>query len=427
MSNKNKSGLKRSPVVAAEIVVISILLIIIAIMLFLCFSFKRNGNTVTLFGTKLYYTRAVNMQPNIPEKTLILAKETAAENINAGSVVLCKIGDDTVLIRVVDVQEENGERFFIVKFDTSPENKTFKIDKDDVVAKAYKQAEAFGKIISFATSALGIMLIIIIPSFLIILFQIIKIINIKRLEEEAASLDDIDDIIFSNRSNEVPPPVTITKPVFYEDVTDKIPVLGVDKNGRADYSLKKQNEGSPLFTSDMYNKQSSREPSIRMPASSSYRRNASDIDNNESFYVNKPTKIEKQSYQPKSKVDEFFEAYNPEKRSTNSEQKSDKNNVTAVFTPYISNVIPDRIASVQENVTSSSVSSFDESIKAYYEKAEENRANEAKEIVEGINTIPEKAVIPKETIAPPVRKKNSKALDELLSIIDKEESKLKIK
>ncbi len=178
MSNKNKSGLKRSPVVAAEIVVISILLIIIAIMLFLCFSFKRNGNTVTLFGTKLYYTRAVNMQPNIPEKTLILAKETAAENINAGSVVLCKIGDDTVLIRVVDVQEENGERFFIVKFDTSPENKTFKIDKDDVVAKAYKQAEAFGKIISFATSALGIMLIIIIPSFLIILFQIIKIINI---------------------------------------------------------------------------------------------------------------------------------------------------------------------------------------------------------------------------------------------------------
>jgi hypothetical protein len=82
---------------------------------------------------------------------------------------------------------------------------------------------------------------------------------------------------------------------------------------------------------------------------------------------------------------------------------------------------------VQENVTSSPASSFDESIKTYYEKAEDKRADEAKGFVEGINTIPEKAVIPKETIAPPVRKKNSKALDELLSIIDKEESKLKIK
>jgi hypothetical protein len=173
----------------------------------------------------------------------------------------------------------------------------------------------------------------------------------------------------------------------------------------------------------MYSRQSNRDSSIRMPASFSYTKSDNDINNNESFYMNKPTKIEKQPYQSKSKVDEFFESYKPERKVAESEQKS----VTAVFTPYISNVIPDSIATVQQNISSSPELSFDESVKAYYEKSEEKTTNEPKEFIEEINTIPEKAVVPKETIAPPVRKKNSKALDELLSIIDKEELKLKNK
>ena len=39
--------------------------------------------------------------------------------------------------------------------------------------------------------------------------------------------------------------------------------------------------------------------------------------------------------------------------------------------------------------------------------------------------IPENAVLPKETIAPPKKQKSNKALAELMSIIDAEENKLK--
>ena len=49
----------------------------------------------------------------------------------------------------------------------------------------------------------------------------------------------------------------------------------------------------------------------------------------------------------------------------------------------------------------------------------------ADKIVKEARNIPEQAVIPKEKLAPPKKKNNSKAISELMSIIDAEESKLK--
>ncbi len=426
-----KSGEKKSPVTIIEVIVIAVLLVFIITMIIVCFTFKNKGGTPKVFGTYLYNTKAVNMLPDIPENTLIFAKDKEIPNIKPGSVILCKIDTNTVLIRVRETLEEDGKQFYVVRFDTSPINETFKISKDDVVAVALKQDSNIGKIIAFATTTSGILLIIIIPCFLIILFQVIRIVNIKRLEEQASSIDDIDEIIFS-RNQEEEMPLKLTKPVFHEDVTTKIPVLSVDSKGKADYSLHTANTNTnkapdPLFTSERYTNRAANQRENVNAKSVSFERPTNN--DQAGFYLNKPTKIT--GNQSKSKVDDFFETYKngnftPNDNVHTSNKAAEKpEKVSAVFTPFISNVIPDEIASVQEKVAETKSASFDDSVKAFYIKEEASSGQYDTGHLKSVDTIPEKAVIPKETIAPPKRKKNSKTLDELMSIIDKEEHKLK--
>ena len=113
------------------------------------------------------------------------------------------------------------------------------------------------------------------------------------------------------------------------------------------------------------------------------------------------------------KTTEFFEMY--------GSSKTDKTE-SVVFTPHMSNVIPDSIAAVQEEISTPKKSGFDDSVKAYFDR---NTTTISEKTTAAESLIPDQAVVPKETIAPPKKKNNNKALAELMSIIDAEETKLK--
>ncbi|MGN1090139.1 MAG: hypothetical protein ACI4Q6_07015, partial [Huintestinicola sp.] len=188
---------KVSVVNIIEGIVVAILILLIAGMLFLYFSFSKTGAAPDIFGYTIYHTKAVSMQPEIPAGAAVIAQKSEIDSIKAGSVVLCKIGEDTILTRVVQLLNEGGEMSYVVKFDTAPADNTFKISKDNIVAKATWISEGFGAVLNFATSTLGIMLVIIIPSFIVIIFQVVRIINVKKAEEEAVSLDDLDEVMMT--------------------------------------------------------------------------------------------------------------------------------------------------------------------------------------------------------------------------------------
>lgn len=143
------------------------------------------------------------------------------------------------------------------------------------------------------------------------------------------------------------------------------------------------------------------------------------------LYINKPTRIESE----KPVTDEFLDKYAPKPVVSEEELFDSENSRSVVFTPHLSNIIPDSIAAVQEETETPKApkkSGFDESVKSYYEKVvvpEDVKLPEP--VVEETSTIPENAVRPKETLAPPKKKNSSKALAELMSIIDAEETKLK--
>lgn len=434
---------KVSAFAVIEMILIILLVIVMAAMIAFNFMFKNKDDPVSVFGLNFYITKDVKMQPKIPKDTFIIAKKSEIPNIVENSVILCHVGDYTTLIRVKEIQQEEGKTYYVVKFDTDDDTKTFRISEDAVISKAVRQDEILGKVLNFATSTVGIIIAVVIPLIFIIAIQVARILGIRRLEEEAASLDDIDEFI-SSRDEESPAPVTFTEPKFIEDVTGKIPavtryaiseppkdfkpepkpeppqkVLSVDNSGRAEYARRQpestENENYPLFTYDRLSKNNAQE---KEPVAVG----AAKVMSRDELYINKPTKIEPE----KPVTDEFLDKYAPKPVVSEEELFDEENSKSVVFTPHLSNIIPDSIAAVQEQTEAPKKSGFEESVKSYYEKVvvpEEVKLPEP--AVEPTPTIPENAVRPKETLAPPKKANSSKALAELMSIIDAEETKLK--
>lgn len=376
---KNKG--KGSAVNIAEGIVIGILILLIAVMLFLYFSFNKKGAAPEIFGYTFYHTMAVNMETDIPANTLILAKKSEIDNIIVGSVILCKIGEDTILTRVVELNSDDGETAYVVKFDTAPPNDTYKIPKDNVIAKAVQQSSLMGSVLSFATSTFGIMLVIIIPSFVIIVFQTVRIVNAKREEEEASSLEDLEEIMisdddrfedmFGDEADVKPEPERVVRQVRQGGLepipreTEKQKVLSVDKNGRAGLTAV-PDDNAPLFTYENYRGQKQAE--------------------------SQPVRLEKE--------------YSEEREEDTSGA-------------FMSNVIPQPIVSavsVAENGSSPTAEPRAEQVK---------KAVHVDKVIRKAPSIPPQAALPREKIAPPPKRNNSRAISELMNIIDAEESKLK--
>ncbi len=415
-----RSKKKVSAFAVVEIIFIVILVLVMVAMLAFNFLFRKDNTAANLFGYSFYNTKAVNMLPKFPENTLVIAKESEIENIIEGSVILCNIGDYTTLIRVTQIQQEADKTYYVVKFDTSSANETFRIESDAVIARAVWQINGFGVFLDFATSTVGIIIAVVIPLIFIISIQVARILSIRKLEDEADALDDIDDIIQS-RNEEEPAPVTFTEPKFVEDITGKIPlvnrepepkpdkVLSVDNRGRAEYTERKQNpqdSNSPLFSYE----------ALRKPQRETVAAGVTHTVTEDDVYINRPTRINPEL----KKTNEFFEKYSPQKTESNIHASE---NESVVFTPHLSNIIPESIAAVQEETAASKKSGFDDSVKAYFDRKTETASEQDTMLEEAL--IPEQAVVPKETIAPPKKKKNNKALAELMSIIDAEETKLK--
>lgn len=435
--NNFGNGNKVSAFSVAEVIVTVILVVVIAGLVFCNVVFRSDNRSTSIFGYSFYKTRAVNMVPEIPVNTVIIAKKSEIPNIKEKSVILCNIGEYTALTRVVEIQQEGDQTYYIVKFDTAPANETFRVSSEDVVAKAVWQLESFGKFLDFATSVPGIIIAIVIPLAVIVIFQAVRIKNIKELEREASSLDDIDEVIFS-RKKESPPAVTFTEPKFSEDITDKIPAvrpvserrktdnfdfdsedakpkaqLTVDDKGRADYkvtekpAVKENPAETPLERFERVNNAVKQTSAVGASARAS--------SGSEPVYSSRPTKIE-----PRNGIDHSAKA---------DEAVSGAREEKVVFTPHLSNIIPDSLANIQEEaVSSGNEGGFSESVKAYFEKDSVKPAAETPVMPEEnqpVSTIPEKAVVPKENIAPVKKKKSSKTLEELMSIIDAEETKLK--
>ena len=464
----DRSKKKISALAVAEIIFIVILALIMAAMLAFNFLFKNKTEPVNIMGTSFYHTKAVTMLPKIPENTLIIARSSEIDNIAVGSVVLCNIGDNTVLIRVSQIQEDEGQTYYVVKFDSAGE-KEYRIDRDSVIAKAVWQSGSMGSLINFASSTAGVIIAVVIPLAFIIAVQVARIFSIQKLENEANSLEDIDELISARDEDEEPAPVTFTEPKFIEDITGKLPKLSEDASaaeselqsgvkiiiedkGREEAPEPRSNDAvqheMPLFTSERIAKDResrTREPVLVGAGKPMFGNEAAEARHSH-------VEIERK----KTPADEFFESYAPKDSGTEVSETADipvrsadplhepvssifEKGKPVVFTPHLSDVVPGDGAKSRTNTPSApkKPTSFDESVKVFMDKtyvpeepaasaAEKAAVQNEQETYTYIkfgknNQASEKPAAPK----PKPKKSSSSSFDDLLNMINAEESKLK--
>ena len=398
MAKKFSADKKRSPVNIIEGIVITVLIVLIIFMLVVYFAFSKTGATPKFFGYTFYRTMAVNMETDIPAGTAIIAKASEIDNIKEGSVVLCKVDETTVLTRVVQIVNENGQLSYVVKFDTAPAADTFKIPGDNVIAKAIYQSAGLGSMLGFVTSTFGIMLIIIIPSFIIIVFQVIRIINVKRKEEDASSLDDLDEIMKDSDNR------------FEDMFSDDIPA---DEEPKLRPIAKKADEAAGVLTVDDSGK-------------------AAEIDKDGPIFTFEKPEAEKKNEKPKHVI--------PKPKTPNTDS----------FYSYLSDKADDQLyggrIKRQEIVEDEEEQANDRKSAGFFtighelhkdkkpETASENISKEAPAAVEAQHTvIPEvkqpvreavKEVKAPQPAAPQKRRNTDQAISELMGMINAEEKKL---
>lgn len=417
MASKNRA--KKSPLVVVEFIIIGILIAAIAFMLVLYFSFRSSGTAPKIFGYYIYHTHAVNMAPKIPAETAVFAEEKEKENVHPGSVVLCNIDSTTTLIRIVETLEEPEGTFYIVRFDTSPQNETYKIPKESVIAKATMHDERVGKLLNFATSKTGIILVVIIPSILIVLFQIIRIVVTKPENADYSPEDDDDDFGEPVKPSDPRSDFAPVRAKF--DLNKTAPeesFLSVDKSGKAEYSPK-VNPENMLITGEVLDAMSGRKPVHDQPFLSGY--------------SNEPVRIPEEKPEEPAAADSI--------RSIIGADIGD----TSGFAPKVSNVLPESLSQLKTAAypdgepidddkpvkpsghEPEEVIIEEEPPEVFYTEEEPAviAPTEADQPIISTNSIPENAVVPRETIAPRRKRNTGKTIDELMSIIDAEQAKIK--
>lgn len=190
---------RRNPLTIVEVIIIVVCALLIISMLCCYFLFSKTGSAPNIFGKMIYVTEATNMEPNIPAGSAVFASSENLSFLKTGDVVLFRTaGADneqiTGVLRIQGVEtDESGKVYYTLRGDANAPTETIKLPKENILGQCKTYDEVLGAVISFATSTMGLLTVVIIPCVLLIVFQIIRIVRIKSDYEYANDKDDDDD------------------------------------------------------------------------------------------------------------------------------------------------------------------------------------------------------------------------------------------
>lgn len=354
-----------------EIVIIAVLALVIIFMLGIFLLFAKDGATPKVFGYNIFLSKTSTIN-DIDKNAAIFARDDMIDDLKSGNVVLCRIGEEniTTMLRIQEVIEENGKKYYILRPDTNPENATIKLPQENIIAQAVKQDKVLGNILNFARSKAGILTIVIIPFLIFFILQIVHIIKVGKLnrlyeDEEELDIDD-DDVVYSilrdSSEDKKQPPKTEDYLKNTPSVPEELPEI--EGSQKTYYPLK----------------------------------------NN--FYINESGKAEFQDKPvPTATVEDLRKAVSQTKYSQDypASKNSQSETSSEIFfkTERKGYSQPVYINNYSSTVKSEPV-------------LDPPNVKNASDI-----TIPDKAVQPEVTIAPPPKTKNNKTLEELMQMIDK--------
>lgn len=380
-----------------QLLVIIIFIIAIIGMLVISLVFKNENSTPKIFGYNLYIMNGTNMEPAIPDGSAVISKLGSLGNTPIGSVALCNIVENelTAILRIVSVEtDEMGNVFYIAKNDTSPSTDVIRISSDKVIGEAIYSDELIGIILRFSTSQIGLILVVISPCFLLIIYQLFMIFKKRSAREELTLVMDLKN----------------SKPT--DD--DEDIAIGF---GKHKYEAPKQPKERNPKESIPLNPIKKFEPSVNIPDDVVFKPTLPKLS------IDNTGKAEYVKNVPTSNLDAFNKILPPIHNNSQVAKSANTPQFTNINTPKPKET-PKEISDIlYEPVVIKSFSEDKEKdLPTYIAPVKLKPFNSSIDVESVSNNFTEKAIAPK-----PKKQSTNNTLEELMKLLDKEESKLRNK
>ncbi|MCU4924875.1 signal peptidase I [Halobacteria archaeon AArc-dxtr1] len=123
-------------------------------------------------GDDAFVVTSGSMSPEIQSGDVIVTQDVPAESIETGDVVTVRAEDGAasgyVTHRVVDIEVDDGDRYFQLQGDANPDPDPGYAVAEDIVGTTHLHIPYLGYMLLFASSDIGLFALVIVPGVLLV-------------------------------------------------------------------------------------------------------------------------------------------------------------------------------------------------------------------------------------------------------------------
>lgn len=166
---------KKTSVFSALIVIVLLLTVALTITANVFFS----GNMIPqVAGYYLYLHEESDMQPDIPQNSFVIAKNSDSVSLSAGNKVLCRLSNGSVALRLIyliNLNEDNSTSYFVGTAEEQGSEPA--ISKNDILAVCTWASPQLYQYVKFSTSITGLLTLLVLPCIILIIMLLVKILK----------------------------------------------------------------------------------------------------------------------------------------------------------------------------------------------------------------------------------------------------------
>lgn len=195
--------------------IFSILLVIVLLIIVACTIVTNvlfaDDKVPKIAGYHLYLHEAVDMEPDIPQNSLVLAKDAPNQSLAPGNKVLCKLSDGSMGVRVISqitVNQDGSSSYYPAT--ALEQNTELTIPRENIIAVCEWQSRDLYRYVTFTTSVGGIMALLIVPCIILIIMVLAKIARSGKdvMDEEDFLFDEMEELgVVAKKSKPVDNPL----------------------------------------------------------------------------------------------------------------------------------------------------------------------------------------------------------------------------
>lgn len=237
----SKTKKKHGSIFAVFFVIILLLSVVFTIGVTLTFS----GDRVPMIGKYyLYMHESSDMEPDVPDHSLVLARAAEQTSLHPGSKVLCYKSDGNMALRVIyDIQVNEDGSTSYYPGTALEQGSELAIERGNIFAECLWASRELYTVVKFAGTVTGLMCMLVVPCIILIIMLLVKIAKSSREE-----VDEEDFLFDEEEMEEMMPRKKHSQPPLFNPEQDISSDASLEKKKASiqeNFSEKPVNEDSP--------------------------------------------------------------------------------------------------------------------------------------------------------------------------------------